>query len=65
MHGFIAENEYHRVHAPIGGKVVEARVISGQHYALIETVDLETEMGDSRASGNEGKKKTLRKRRVL
>ncbi len=65
MHGFIGESDYHRVHAPIGGNVVEARVMSGQHYALIETMDLETETNESKASGKEGNKKTLHKRRVL
>lgn len=63
MHGFISESDYHRVHAPVGGKVVEARVMSGQHYALIETMDLETETDAS--NGRDGKKKTLRKRRVF
>ncbi len=57
MHGFVSESDYHRVHAPIGGKVVEARVISGQHYALIETMDLEPATNRS--------KKTLCKRRVF
>ena len=57
IHGFVSESDYHRVHAPIGGKVVEARVMSGQHYALIEIMDLET--ATNRSS------KTLRKRRVF
>lgn len=57
MHGFISESDYHRVHAPIGGRVVEARVMSGQHYALIEIMDVETAANDS--------EKTLRKRRVF
>lgn len=65
MHGFVAESDYHRLHAPVGGKVVEARVISGQHYLLIEAVDLETETNDSEDGSTEGKKKRLRKRRVL
>lgn len=65
MHGFLAESDYHRVHAPIGGKVVEARVISGQHYALIETMDLETYTNVSAACTHEEKTKTLRKRRVF
>lgn len=63
MHGFISESDYHRVHAPVGGKVIEARVISGQHYALIETMDLETET--DALNSKDGKKKTLRKRRVF
>lgn len=64
MHGFISESDYHRVHAPVGGKVVEARVISGQHYALIETMDLETET-DVSDDDRDGKTKKLRKRRVF
>lgn len=63
MHGFISESDYHRVHAPVGGKVVEARIMSGQHYALIETMDLETETDAS--NDRDGNKKTLRKRRVF
>ena len=50
MHGGLAESDYHRIHAPIGGKVEEARVISGQHYALIETMDLEAEANGSEDS---------------
>jgi phosphatidylserine decarboxylase len=65
MHGFIAESDYHRTHAPIGGKVVEARVMSGQHYALIEAMDLETDTNDYTTCIKEEKKKTLRKRRVF
>lgn len=65
MHGFLAESDYHRVHAPIGGKVVEARVVSGQHYALIETKELETERRDFKHRCAEEKRKTLRKRRVF
>ena len=35
MHGYISESDYHRFDAPVGGKVMEARVVSGQNYALI------------------------------
>ena len=65
MHGWLAESDYHRIHAPVGGKVAEARVMSGQHYALIGTMDLETEAKGSEKSSIDGKKKTLRKRRVF
>lgn len=32
MHSFLNTTDYHRQHAPVGGKVVEARVIPGQVY---------------------------------
>jgi phosphatidylserine decarboxylase len=32
MHSFLGPNDYHRQHAPVGGKVLEARVIPGQVY---------------------------------
>lgn len=64
MHEYLAISDYHRVHAPVGGKIVETRVISGQHYALIEARELEIEQ-----SGPSGlfieKKKTLHKCRVF
>ena len=65
MHGYLTESDYHRIHAPVGGKVVEARVMSGQHYALIEVMDLETQTGGSNDCVMDRKKKTLRKRRAF
>ena len=65
MHGWLGESDYHRIHAPVGGKVVEARVMSGQHYALIEIMDLEIEANGSKDSSRNGQGKTLRKRRVF
>jgi phosphatidylserine decarboxylase len=32
MHAFLGPNDYHRQHAPLGGTVLEARVIPGQVY---------------------------------
>lgn len=32
MHAFLGPNDYHRQHAPVAGKVLEARVIPGQVY---------------------------------
>jgi len=32
MHAYLSPTDYHRQHAPIGGKVLEARVIQGQVY---------------------------------
>lgn len=36
MHSFLGPTDYHRQHAPIGGKVLEARVIHGQVYLKVE-----------------------------
>ncbi len=38
MHSFLSPADYHRQHAPVGGKVVEARVIPGQVYLEVEAV---------------------------
>ena len=35
MHAFLGPNDYHRQHAPVGGKVLEARVIPGQTYLQV------------------------------
>lgn len=35
MHAFLGPNDYHRQHAPVGGTVVEARVIPGQVYLQV------------------------------
>lgn len=32
MHAFLGPNDYHRQHAPVGGTVLESRVIPGQVY---------------------------------
>ena len=36
MHSFLGPTDYHRQHAPVGGKVLEARVIHGQVYLEVE-----------------------------
>ena len=36
MHSYLSPTDYHRQHAPVGGKVVEARVIQGQVYQRVE-----------------------------
>ncbi len=36
MHSYLGPTDYHRQHAPIGGKVLEARVIQGQVYLEVE-----------------------------
>jgi phosphatidylserine decarboxylase len=38
MHAFLSPTDYHRQHAPVGGKVLEARVIPGQVYLEVEAV---------------------------
>ena len=38
MHSFLNTTDYHRLHAPLGGKVVEARVIQGQAYFEVEAL---------------------------
>jgi len=36
MHSYLSPLDYHRQHAPVGGKVLEARVIQGQVYLEVE-----------------------------
>lgn len=36
MHSFLNTFDYHRQHAPVGGKVVEARTIEGQAYLEVK-----------------------------
>ncbi len=38
MHSYLSPTDYHRQHAPVGGKVLEARVIQGQVYQEVEAV---------------------------
>ena len=64
MHGFNATSDYHRIHAPVDGKVVNARIISAQHYALIESKEAKTD-GTSLGDCNIDGKRTLRERRVF
>lgn len=42
MHAFLGPYDYHRQHAPVGGKVLEARVIPGQVYLEVEAVKDDT-----------------------
>lgn len=35
MHAYLGPNDYHRQHAPVGGTVLEARVIPGQVYLQV------------------------------
>jgi phosphatidylserine decarboxylase len=38
MHAFLSPTDYHRQHAPVGGRVLEARVIPGQVYLEVDAV---------------------------
>lgn len=51
MHAFLGANDYHRVHTPLNGTVVEARVISGQIYVEVTAVPI-----DEDAVPGEGKR---------
>jgi phosphatidylserine decarboxylase len=42
MHAFLSPADYHRQHAPVGGTVLEARVIPGQVYLQVVADDSET-----------------------
>ncbi len=46
MHSYLGPTDYHRQHAPVGGRVLEARVIQGQVYLEVEAV--ENEAGGSK-----------------
>ena len=35
LHGFLDVDDYHRVHTPVAGKVVEARVLQGSNYMKV------------------------------
>jgi phosphatidylserine decarboxylase len=41
MHSYLSPTDYHRQHAPVGGKVLEARIIQGQVYLEVEAVPIE------------------------
>ncbi|KAL6229249.1 hypothetical protein BDW75DRAFT_245897 [Aspergillus navahoensis] len=38
LHGFLNVDDYHRVHAPVAGTVLESRTIQGQNYMQFEAV---------------------------
>lgn len=43
LHAYLGPTDYHRQHAPVGGKVIEARVIHGQVYLEVEAVPVNDE----------------------
>jgi len=45
MHSYLSPTDYHRQHAPVGGKVLEARVIQGQVYLEVEATPIEKQPG--------------------
>ena len=45
MHSYLSPMDYHRQHAPVGGKVLEARVIQGQVYLEVEATPVEKQPG--------------------
>lgn len=47
MHSYLGPTDYHRQHAPVGGKVLEARVIQGQVYLEVEDVPADGNTGKS------------------
>ncbi len=48
MHTYLGPTDYHRQHAPVGGKVLEARVIQGQVYLEVSAKTLVEETGKHR-----------------
>ncbi len=45
MHAYLGPNDYHRQHAPVGGTVVEARVIPGQVYLEVNAEPIPDDPG--------------------
>lgn len=41
MHAFLNTTDYHRLHVPVGGEVLESRVIPGQVYLDVQAVPVE------------------------
>ncbi|MGP8215249.1 MAG: phosphatidylserine decarboxylase [Bacteroidia bacterium] len=45
IHSFLSPTDYHRQHAPVGGRVLEARVIQGQVYLEVEAIPVDSNSG--------------------
>ena len=43
MHSYLSPTDYHRQHAPVGGEILEARVIQGQVYLEVEATPVDDE----------------------
>ncbi|HXC04444.1 MAG TPA: phosphatidylserine decarboxylase [Bacteroidia bacterium] len=50
MHSYLGPTDYHRQHAPLAGKVLEARVIPGQVYLEVEAVPIPESPGKHKLS---------------
>ncbi len=48
MHSYLSPTDYHRLHAPVAGKVLEARVIQGQVYQEVEAMEVANSDGKHR-----------------
>ena len=46
MHSYLGPTDYHRQHAPVAGKVLEARVIQGQVYLEVEAKAVDKNPGE-------------------
>lgn len=55
MHSFLGPNDYHRQHAPVGGRVLEARDIMGTTYLQVEAVP-DPETGRNKLDGKRVRK---------
>ena len=47
IHSFLGPNDYHRQHAPVGGKVLESRVIHKSTYFEVIAVPIDSDQGDA------------------
>jgi len=45
MHAYLGPTDYHRLHAPVGGRVLEARVIQGQVYLEVYAKPMDDNTG--------------------
>jgi len=48
MHSFLNVTDYHRLHTPVGGKVVEAREIMGQAYLEVAAETIPGDVGGAK-----------------
>ncbi|MCJ1325528.1 hypothetical protein MMC10_002191 [Thelotrema lepadinum] len=60
IHGSLTTSDYHRVHSPVAGKVLQSAEIRGTHWAIIEPRE-----GEEPGTEQNSTAKTLRKRRIF
>lgn len=72
LRGYLGTNDYHRVHAPVGGRVVEARTVLGLHHTEIVAKEVEGESKTAVESTRHEEQqqstapvRTLQKRRIF